>query len=330
MTRLAWQVARGVFSLAAIVYLSRKYDLWNSLRTLASVNPGYVLAGTLVLASQVIIAALRWHWVLRGLGAVTPLPRLFQLSYVAAFLNTCLPAGIAGDVARAWLAREDTPLATAVTSVLLDRVVAVLTLLLLAAGVEPLVRQQLAAEPVLAAAVPLFALCGVAGTILLINAARITPLLRALRLRPINSLAAAVDRLSNDARKVFRTGPALAALFACAFGGHLAICLSVYIFAAGLSLDLGLLHWLLIVPLVLFVTALPISLGGWGPREFAMVYLLGLFGIPGSVGLTLSIEFGLCTALASLPGAWLWMTLRRGERAKAGGAASPDAIAKDG
>jgi uncharacterized protein (TIRG00374 family) len=311
--RVVWQAARGLFSLGAIIYLSRKYDLWDSLRNISSLNPLYALAGMAVLSGQVMITALRWHSVLRSLGTSPPLPNLFRLSYVAAFLNTCLPAGIAGDVARAWLVRDGkTGLGAAVTSVLLDRVVALLSLLLLAAAVEPFAWRQVAADAGLAAAIPLLALCGLAGTVTLVNADRMTPWLRASRMRIANSLAAALDLMSVNARRVFRLGPGVAALFAFALAGHLAICAAVWIFAAGLGIGIGIAQCLLVVPLVLLVTAVPISLGGWGPREFAMVYLLGLSGVAGSDALTLSIEFGLCATLAGLPGAWIWITLRRG------------------
>jgi len=311
-TQVLWQVARGALSIAAIIYLARKYDLWNSLRTLAGANPLYVLAGTLVLSSQVVIAGLRWSCVLHRLGAAIPLAKTIRLSYVASFFNSCLPTGIAGDVARAWFARDDqTRLATAVSSVFLDRVAATLALLLLAAAAEPFVWRQLAASTELAPVIVLFAACGLAGTFALVVADRFTPLLRPLRLPLVNSLAATVNKLSADARRAFRFGPSLAALFACAFGGNLAICFSVYIYAVGLGVDLGLAQWLLVVPLVLLLMALPISLGGWGAREFAMVYLLDLFGVAHADALTVSIGFGLGSMLASLPGAWFWMTLRR-------------------
>jgi uncharacterized membrane protein YbhN (UPF0104 family) len=176
--------------------------------------------------------------------------------------------------------------------------------------------RQLAASTDLAPVIVLLAVCGLAATLALVVADRFTPLLRPLRLPLVNSLAATVNKLSADARRVFRFGPSLGALFACAFGGNLAICLSVYIYAVGLGVDLGLPQWLLVVPLVLLLMALPISLGGWGAREFAMVYLLDLFGVAHADALTVSIGFGLGSMLASLPGAWFWMTLRRASNAQ--------------
>jgi len=46
----------------------------------------------------------------------------------------------------------------------------------------------------------------------------------------------------------------------------------------------------------------PISVGGWGVREGAMVTALGLVNIAPSVALAVSIQFGLIMLVVGLPG----------------------------
>ena len=62
---------------------------------------------------------------------------------------------------------------------------------------------------------------------------------------------------------------------------------------------------------VLLVLALPISIGGWGTRELAMVYMLGLFAVPPDLAAAVSIQFGLCMTIASLVGAPVWTMLEQ-------------------
>jgi hypothetical protein len=57
---------------------------------------------------------------------------------------------------------------------------------------------------------------------------------------------------------------------------------------------------------VALITALPISVGGWGIRETAMIGILSLVGISTSAALSLSVQIGLLTILVTLPGAALW------------------------
>jgi len=64
--------------------------------------------------------------------------------------------------------------------------------------------------------------------------------------------------------------------------------------------------------MVLFVVmtgavALPISIGGWGLRELAVVSLLGAHGVPAERALLFSVCFGLVLLIGSLPGALAWL-----------------------
>ena len=57
----------------------------------------------------------------------------------------------------------------------------------------------------------------------------------------------------------------------------------------GLDLDVAWLECLVLVPLVMLIMTIPISIGGWGVRETAMVSLFGLVGVPGEGALALSV-----------------------------------------
>lgn len=65
-----------------------------------------------------------------------------------------------------------------------------------------------------------------------------------------------------------------------------------------------LLHCL-IVPVVLISSIIPISIGGWGIREFLTVYLFGFFGINSDKALEMSILFGLIRIILSIPGLFI-------------------------
>jgi len=61
---------------------------------------------------------------------------------------------------------------------------------------------------------------------------------------------------------------------------------------------------------VALVANLPISVGGWGVRETAMIALFGLIGVPASATLVLSIQLGLLSLIVALPGGLLWLALK--------------------
>jgi uncharacterized membrane protein YbhN (UPF0104 family) len=80
--------------------------------------------------------------------------------------------------------------------------------------------------------------------------------------------------------------------------------------AVALGIELSPAMLVVTMPLTLFVSRLPISMGGVGVSEAAVVYLLGLFGVPSTDALAISL---VCRAVDVLvmtaPGLFLWRDL---------------------
>lgn len=313
--RLIWPTVRIAVSVATLTYLLNRYDAWDSLSTAWRLSAGVVLIGVVLLGIQVIVAAIRWNVVLRKLQIFPPLVTVLRVSYIAAFLNTFLPAGIAGDVARVWLTRDfHTQLAAAVASVLIDRIGAILTLSLLGLAVEPFVWAQLSsADRRIAFAIPVLATVAMLGTAAVALSDRLIPR-SVLQSLVFGRFVSRLDRLAAELRGVLCHSRTLIGVFVLGVAGHLTICAAVYVLSLGLGIDVTLTQCLAIVPLVLLFGAMPISIGGWGTRELAMVYLFGLFGVGGTEALALSIELGVCSVIASLPGAAFMMYGRRSQK----------------
>ena len=60
------------------------------------------------------------------------------------------------------------------------------------------------------------------------------------------------------------------------------------------------------MPLIIIITSLPISIGGWGVREATMVGGFLLFGISSEISTTVSIIFGITLIIFSIPGGAMW------------------------
>jgi glycosyltransferase 2 family protein len=65
--------------------------------------------------------------------------------------------------------------------------------------------------------------------------------------------------------------------------------LMVYFVALSLGLDTSLHYFFIMVPLVLFATTIPISVSGFGVREGAFIYLMGMIGVSITDAFTLSV-----------------------------------------
>jgi uncharacterized membrane protein YbhN (UPF0104 family) len=254
-------------------------DLSDAWQRMAQQNLWLATAAAGLILAQIALGAVRWHVILTQLGVRPALSDSLRLYYIAVFFNACLWGAVAGDVVRGWLAyRARIGSTTAISSVVLDRVAAV------------------AAVAVLVLAT--------AGVLVVAQSYRL----------PLdwqrNAWLRGIEALGRAAASVFlRPAPALKAL-GIAVAAQIAMALSVYVLAASLRIDLSLVDCLLLMQPVALITALPISIGGWGTREAAMIGLLGLVGVPASAALALSVQLGLITIIVVLPGGILWLLVR--------------------
>ncbi len=94
-------------------------------------------------------------------------------------------------------------------------------------------------------------------------------------------------------------GGAVVLLSTLAVAGHLLVFLAA---AASVDVELSTLELLPIGALVLLGSAIPLNVAGWGPREGVAVWAFTAFGSTATVGLTVSVAFGVLAMVATLPG----------------------------
>jgi hypothetical protein len=75
--------------------------------------------------------------------------------------------------------------------------------------------------------------------------------------------------------------------------------IAILLTAKALSQPLSASVFLLLYPAIAIISALPISLGGWGVREGAMVVALGLMSVAPEYALAISIVYGLAGMAAT-------------------------------
>ena len=277
--------------------------------------PVVALAGAFLLSSKVGLGGTRWLIILRCLGARPSLWETLRLFYVSAFFNTWVPGGISGDVMRAWLSsRSNIAAKTAVTSVVLDRVAALVAVAVLVLLTAPSFLARVGVSvPML---VPLvLSMVGLVGVVIAAQLERMPQ--RWLRFRPLRLLR----ELGASVRLVFLRPSTLFPLVAVAILGQTALGTATYAVAVGLGLNISFLECIVLMQPVALVANLPISIGGWGVRESAMITVFGLVGVPASASLVLSIQLGLLLLVVALPGGLLWLAMKTDRTGRAAVAA---------
>ena len=187
-----------------------------------------------------------------------------------------------------------------VLSVLIDRMVVVVALIVLAVATLPAVAQPLAVTAWFAAAAIL--VLGAVGILLL------GPIERMLGRWRDQRLIYLALRTAEELRYLTQRGGLRGLVWALSSAACGA--LAAYCIARSLDIDVELIAMIAVMSIVTFVAALPISFAGWGVREISVVALLGLLGVDRAAALLLSVEFGIIATLMSLPGGLIWLTLR--------------------
>jgi uncharacterized membrane protein YbhN (UPF0104 family) len=293
-------VLRVVVSIALVAWVWRRIDTAEFGRQFTAQSPAWLVAAALATVAQIGIIAVRWRQVLIGLGVDVPSRSVLSVTYIASFFNAWLLGTMGGDVARAVLAPVgERGRAAVIHSVLLDRVMTftglglvILPFAVLGAG--PLAHSLPLMVSLVAAFVPL-ALIPVIGPVAKLVGGRRIPFARLAF-----GLAESWSRLRR-ARGRFAMALAIAVISALAFAAA-AWCLS-----RAQHLDVGFVDFLMLMPPVVLLSGLPISVGGWGVRENAMIAALATVGVGASAAMVLSVQLGALVALLSLPGGALWL-----------------------
>jgi len=278
-----------------------RFDVARVMNVLSHGSVLLFATATIVLAGTTPFNAQRWHTILADRADIAP-AALLKILFVGWFFNQVLPTAVGGDVVRAWRCHQlGASLASAIRSVLLDRVCgfAVLIVLYLATLPDLL---SIIREPVQQRMLLLVLAGSIAGLVAFCMFDRLPSGLR--RLRPI----AAFADLSIEMRRVLLTRPwRLATVFGLSVVSMLLPILSIDLIGRCVGIDLSFTRWLAIVPPVAIFQLLPVSLGGWGVREAALVIFLGALGIPGETALAASLCIGLSQILVGLPGGLIWL-----------------------
>ena len=272
MLALAWQVAGG----------EEVLDL------LARADIAWLLAALGLTVPMQVLSALRWSVTSGRLGNPLPMRRAVAEYYLASLINMTLPGGVTGDAARIW--RQGQRIGgyrRAAHGVLLERSTgqaALVVVMLAGLAVNPRLLELLVLSQWLA---PALAVLAVLVTTLFVAARRWPPL----------------QDLVDDAGHAW--WPARVLLIQLLLSLAVVACylLVFAASAAALGVALSATTALLAIPLVLTAMALPISVGGTGPRELSAAALWPLLGMDAAAGAATALVYGLVVLTGSLPGA---------------------------
>lgn len=284
-------VSVGILALIAV-----KTDLGKIVGLLTSIGWGAICVVLILTVTQTVVVAYRWLLVMRGLDASLELWPALQVVYVSLTLNQVMPSYVGGDAYRIyWLYREGTRLAVAARGVAIDRISAVVALVVMMAAGLPMVSMRFA-DPAARNGLLAVLVCGLLGTLAFFGCDVVPQTWQ--RVRAIRELA----DLSAAARRLLLRGTNGPVIGPLAIVVHTLTAAVMFTFADTLGLPLTLLDCVLLTPPITLLAAVPISIAGWGVREGVMVGALSMIGIRTEPALALSVLLGVTALVNGLIG----------------------------
>jgi len=287
-------------SLGLIALVGHSIDRNSLAESLARQSPVWLGVTVLLGLLQIGLLSLRWQMILRALGAGSSLVSAVAVTFMGCFFGSFMFGPTGGDVARAVLAPPRSLGRTGIVhSVLFERFASTAGLGLAAVPVVAFSAATLAhGLPLIVAlaTVPLpFAAMAAIGWLARIFRERSGTAFRALY------------ELDDSLRRLYRRWPRFAIAVAIATLGQLLVAVEAWSLAQSQHLGVPLVDFALLMPPVMLLVVLPISAGGWGVREGALVAALALVGVDRTSALLLSVELGLIGTLVALPGGAIWL-----------------------
>ena len=298
MKKVVWAWARMLAGVGILGVLLHRLGEGAFLDGLRVIDPATLLAAVGIGVLTTVFSAWRWCLAARGVGITLRMRTAVADYYQSLFLNATLPGGLLGDVNRAVRnGRDSGSVGRGIRAVVLERAAGQITLF--AVGAVALVtypsvlltasHKDLAPSP---------AVLAVAGAALLVAAFAVV---RAAR-RPGSRVGRAVRTMTSDVRRGLLargTWPGVVVSSVIVLGGHLATVLLAARAAGATASPLKLLPFAV---LALVAMTLPLSIGGWGPREGVTAWAFGAAGLGATEGLTTAVVYGLFAFAAAMPG----------------------------
>jgi len=269
------------------------------IRLVKQANLTYFIAALLLMPLTYLITSRRWHLLLEAMDIHLTQSRTFVINMVGAFYNTFMPGSTGGDLIKAYYAaKHTTHKVRAVLSVIVDRVIGLLALIVLG-GVMASIQWHVRECQHVAIACGLMILMTIVGLVVFYHPTwrRLTGLDWLLKKLPMQRhVHHAVEAMELYGKRPVAAGTALVMTFPV----HIITIISATLAGLAFGLKMNLLYYWTVVPVLALVGAIPISPQGVGVMESFAVVLTARQGVTVSQAIALAMSIRIAQMLWNL------------------------------
>lgn len=302
---------RIIVTLVLLWWLARSLDFAALRQLFVEMAPGWIVASCFTILVARFLIALRWKLLLDVHGLALSLWTLNKVIFISMFAGQFLPGVIGTDVVRGYrVAKEHGRAGTVAMTLLLDRVIGIYAMSVVA--VVGAVISEAAGRPTrLLPAIASFLAALLIGAwvgLAALDRLRSRPWFQGTRFdKPWNKLLG----VASSATGLLHHPRALAAVFGVSIGIVTVRCFVFYSLYRAFGSPVPFDALMVFVPVMFVAVLIPLSVGGLGVREAALVYLLRIIGVPAEVSVSVGLMFQFLQIVTSSPGIVFWLSERK-------------------
>jgi uncharacterized membrane protein YbhN (UPF0104 family) len=265
------------------------------LSLLLNINPLSFIFAVLVYIFAQFISSFRWKLLLpEGFSVRT----LFPLYLIGSFFNTFLPGLVGGDAIKAYyLYKKTGEGAQTLASVFMDRYVGYVTLMIIGLIAYPFGAKHIKGSWI-EWLLPLIVLCFALGSFIVLG------LRLGKRVKFLNDIYSHFHFYRRKKGVVAKT-ILLSAVIQCS------VIFAVYLLARGLGVELPLYIFFVFIPIIVTVSAMPVSLSGIGLREASFALLFSSVGVNTETATAISFAWFLSLVVGGLAGLYEYLKYKK-------------------
>ena len=285
------------------VFLFKNLNVTKLGATFLQINPSIALVGLVVGIYTLVVSAYQWQALLNAEKIPLDLTKLINLYMVGIAFNHFLPTSMGGDAVKIYyVGRESGNMPGSASAAVMSRITGFFGMLLVAYPTLLIFHKQFTQQVVLLLLLlSIVVLTLVTGTFVFAGlfsrfaqAKKIQVAFESLLpsfIRKKLNIGGIIEKAIDIGNTLIMSAKnprsmVIATLFGVMF--HIVACLNYYSYGLALHIDIPFYFYLVAIPLVSLIGFLPISIGGFGLREGALVFVFATAHVASTTTLTLA------------------------------------------
>jgi uncharacterized protein (TIRG00374 family) len=300
-----------IITLMVLYFLIQKVRIQDIYILLKNISFRYVVILLTINVIMVAISCYKWQIFLRASGADIPVRTLMVYYYIGYFFNNLLPSSIGGDVARMYLLGKNMNDHTkSISTVFLERYTGVIALIALAI-VAAALNKRIALQPAIIVPLSIMAVVMV-GSLVFFSYDGIK--IRIYKLFDYKFLSSVKNKFDGFYQSVYyfrKQWNIIGYSMFYSFLFHIMTIINTLASCWALNIFPDFYSLAVTVPIILFVTMIPITIGSIGLWEGAFAYFFVQIGIPAADGIAVALILRAIAIMMGLLGGLFYVFRRQ-------------------